>query len=408
MTNIKQGICIFVNWFYPYPKVGGIEIYSYRLAKGLAEAGMNVFILTRKFKGAKSKEIVGGVPVNRISIFGKGILASFILMVLSSWFLIRHRKIFSSIHVNLVSSHAITACLIGKLLKKRVLMTVGGGGLIGDIQTSKKTLIGRIKLNIIKNNISTALCFSNEIQNELISLGVPETKLRKIGSGVETALYKPVSEEGKILIKRELGLSEVPIVTYLGRTEPEKGLEVLLKAWQGVVENTKTNSLLLICGTGALKTELQEMAARLCISERVIFTGKVTSSVLGLSPYSGGEISEKVITDSGVKDAVKYYLASDIFVLPSLSEGLSTVILEAMSCGLPVLASRISANEEIIKDGENGLLVAPDDAGKLEKSLILLLNDAGMRKKLGTSARNTVTERFSVEKMIKSHLEVYN
>ena len=97
MTNIKQGICIFVNWFYPYPKVGGIEIYSYRLAKGLAEAGMNVFILTRKFKGAKSKEIVGGVPVNRISIFGKGILASFILMVLSSWFLIRHRKIFSSI-----------------------------------------------------------------------------------------------------------------------------------------------------------------------------------------------------------------------------------------------------------------------------------------------------------------------
>jgi len=383
MTNIKQGICIFVNWFYPYPKVGGIEIYSYRLAKGLAEAGMNVFILTRKFKGAKSKEIVGGVPVNRISIFGKGILASFILMVLSSWFLIRHRKIFSSIHVNLVSSHAITACLIGKLLKKRVLMTVGGGGLIGDIQTSKKTLIGRIKLNIIKNNISTALCFSNEIQNELISLGVPETKLRKIGSGVETALYKPVSEEGKILIKRELGLSEVPIVTYLGRIEPKKGLEVLLKAWQGVVGNTKTDSLLLICGTGSLENKLQAMAARLCISERVIFTG-------------------------GVKDAVKYYLASDIFVLPSLSEGLSTVILEAMSCGLAVLASRISANEEIIKDGENGMLVAPDDAEGLEKSLILLLNDAGIRKKLGTSARNTVTECFSIEKMIKSHLEVYN
>ena len=178
MTNIKQGICIFVNWFYPYPKVGGIEVYSYRLAKGLAEAGMNVFILTRKFKGAKSKEIAGGVPVNRIFIFGKGIFASFIFMVLSSWFLIRHRKIFSSIHVNLVSSHGIAACVIGKLLKKKVLMTVGGGGLIGDIQTSKKTLIGRIKLNIIKNNINTALCFSSEIEKELLGMGVAKNKLK--------------------------------------------------------------------------------------------------------------------------------------------------------------------------------------------------------------------------------------
>jgi len=90
----------------------------------------------------------------------------------------------------------------------------------------------------------------------------------------------------------------------------------------------------------------------------------------------------------------------DLLVLPSLSEGFSNALLEAMAAGLPVIATRVGGNPEAVVHGESGLLVPAADAGALGREMGLLLDDLALRKRLGAAARRRVMENFSTPVMI--------
>jgi glycosyltransferase involved in cell wall biosynthesis len=115
-----------------------------------------------------------------------------------------------------------------------------------------------------------------------------------------------------------------------------------------------------------------------------------------------------------------YYQGADIFVLPSLSEGLPLSLLEAMSCGLPVVATIVGGNAEIVDPnlktkevvsdyhiGENGVLVNPKDVKGLAEAILKLLNDVDLSKQLGEKARKTVEENYSQEKIINEYIDLY-
>jgi glycosyltransferase involved in cell wall biosynthesis len=100
--------------------------------------------------------------------------------------------------------------------------------------------------------------------------------------------------------------------------------------------------------------------------------------------------------------------ASDVFVFPSVwDEALGYVLLEAMAMGVPVVASRVGGIPEVIRDGENGLLVAPRNASEIAQSVTRLLDDPVARERMGREGRRTVEERFSIASMVDATATVY-
>jgi glycosyltransferase involved in cell wall biosynthesis len=98
-----------------------------------------------------------------------------------------------------------------------------------------------------------------------------------------------------------------------------------------------------------------------------------------------------------VEDALRYLQAADLFVLPSTTEGLSNSLLEALSVGLPVLATSVGGTPDVIAHGENGYLIPPDDLPALQAGLTILLNDSDLCGRLGTLSRRRVQADFSLE-----------
>jgi len=171
------------------------------------------------------------------------------------------------------------------------------------------------------------------------------------------------------------GLLRIVLVGHLSKV---KGQEVMIEVFSDLLESYQNLELVF---AGADNSEDKNNLARM----------RKMISKLGLE--------EKVILAGKVNDIVALYARSDIFVLPSLKEGLPLVILEAMSCGLPVVATDVDGTPEAVDDGKTGLLV-PVDEGKCDKdalkqALVRLIEDLELRERMGKSGSQRVKEEFS-------------
>jgi len=165
-----------------------------------------------------------------------------------------------------------------------------------------------------------------------------------------------------------------------GRLSPEKGHHILLEAMARLGADTPVR--LLLVGDGPERKNLETQAEMLGISNRVIFAGQ----------------------QDNMRD---WFEAIDLFVLPSLSEGLPFVVLEAMALGKPVLASRVGAVPEVIDEGVNGWLLPPGDAELLATSIASLLKDRNRLRAAGARAREMLYPRFSVERQAREVVDIY-
>jgi len=107
-------------------------------------------------------------------------------------------------------------------------------------------------------------------------------------------------------------------------------------------------------------------------------------------------------------DVLQYYSAADVFVLPSYLEGISSALLEAMSCGTPVIATNIGGNKEVVRDGVEGILVEPGKPKEIAAAMTRLLDDKALRQRLGASARLRILDQFSLERMTEEYIGAYH
>jgi glycosyltransferase involved in cell wall biosynthesis len=182
-------------------------------------------------------------------------------------------------------------------------------------------------------------------------------------------------------LRSELGLSETDLVFLsIGRYSHEKNQRLLVEAMADVVEETPEARLVLV-GWGDLEADLRRTAEREGISDHVTVTGRVPS-------------------------VPEYYAMADVFVLPSLTEGLSVVLLESMSAGLPVIGTDVAGTGEAVVDGETGLVVEPDSKSALVDAMCRL-SDRDLRRKMGFKGRKRVEETFSIERTAELYADVY-
>ncbi|NOY68273.1 MAG: glycosyltransferase family 4 protein [Deltaproteobacteria bacterium] len=210
-----------------------------------------------------------------------------------------------------------------------------------------------------------------------------KAKCTVIENGVDVDFFAPDPEKGRLVRKRHGIPDGEPLILSLGRLTPAKGHQLAVYALKKLYER-QLNARLLIAGQGEYLEALKDIVEKSGLNDRVIFTGFVTHD-----------------------EAVAYYNAADIFVMPTLTiEGLPFVLLEAMSCGTPVIASQIGGNDSLLSDKVDGLLVEPGNIESLAENIGRLINDRGTRDALSGKARRKIVEKYSVDRMVARTLAV--
>ncbi len=219
------------------------------------------------------------------------------------------------------------------------------------------------------------IAVSQEIMDDLARSGIDKSKIVVIQNAIE--IPKGLNNLGRREEKRQklsLGREEL-IIGYVGRLSEEKGIGYLIEA-ASILKKRTVSFKLIILGDGPKMNELKLMTKSKGLEKEIYFTG-----------YQ--------------RNIEEWLPILDIFVLPSLMEGTPMALLEAMSLGIPVIASSVGNIPRIIDSGINGILVNPGDCKGLSKSIEMLRNDPKLRKKMATEAVNTIEKRYDVNEWYK-------
>ena len=203
-----------------------------------------------------------------------------------------------------------------------------------------------------------------------------------IYNGIDAEQFPATNPQVVAQVRQTFGIPvDALLVGTVGRLHRQKGFTDLLTAIAQVQERIPTARLLLV-GEGELRDDLEIQAQSSGLSNVVTFTG--TRS-----------------------DVAEILAGLDMFVLPSLWEGMPNVVLEAMSAGLPVVATAVGGTPEVVMDGITGLLVPPRDPDGLARAITRLLRDPDLRRKMGRAGRERVERRFGVERMVQATEALY-
>ena len=226
------------------------------------------------------------------------------------------------------------------------------------------------------------IAISDSVKDHLMKdFGVAERAIRLVYSGVDTEGLKMDGGRSRREVRRGLGLGDGPVVGIVARLSDVKGHLFLVRAFQGVARKVP-DAQLLIVGEGKMEMLLRRAAQELGISGKVVFVPEV----------------------SNIREA---YYAIDIFVMPSLNEGLGLGLMEAMAWGKPCVGSAVGGILNLIKDGETGLLARPGDPEGLAGAILRLLDSPDLCATLGNNARLFISRNFSLEKMAEETERVY-
>jgi glycosyltransferase involved in cell wall biosynthesis len=208
------------------------------------------------------------------------------------------------------------------------------------------------------------------------ALGLRAGAVRTVHNGV------PVPVGDRARVRAEIGVGDDDILLLaVGSLVPRKGHAVLLDALAAMPASVNRWRL-VIAGQGVERPRLEEQVRALGLTDRVHLVGQRL-------------------------DIADWYVGSDVFVMPSLWEGLPLALLEAMFAGSAIVASRTSGIPEAIDDRVEGLLLPPGDAGALSKALAAVLCDGDLRAQLGAAARARATRQFSIARMADDYVALY-
>jgi len=388
---LKGGMCI-VSPLY-HPSLGGLGRQAQLLTERIAREGLPVFVIARRMKGMPDADFAPDVKVYRAwsakpflhnfeQVSMLNILISLTFAISCAILLIRYRKKYHIVHFHGASLPLFVNLPLLKIMGKRVVAKIAAAG----VGTEAGSLRGRhfgLGNSIIRElqMVDSFVATTAEIKEGLLRDGFPEEKIRRITNFIDMSEFRPVPGSEKEKLRNALGLGDHPTVIFSGRFIERKGVTFLLDAWRDIAV-TFPNARLILLGSGPLLDEMRRKALQLEIADAVQFRGHVH------------EIAD-------------FLRAADIFVLPSLQEGMPNSLLEAMACGLPPVATRIGGVVDIIRNGENGVLVEAGDGKALTAGLRRLLADKKFTDDIAENALRTIQDMFSLDSIISQYLELY-
>lgn len=366
------------------PWLGGTQKQAHRLARALLDEGVDVQLVTGWwFRGTQQRETIDGIPVFRnhtlwegFGIRGARTFGGYVYILTLLWHLWRRRRTYDVIHVHGLSYHTFAAAIASRWLHKPMVTKLANSGAASDIlkmREGQHLALTRFMLpTALRNGRFVAL--NRAVERELLDAGVPRERITTIPNGIglqvgsgafDARLHRPAH------------------ALFVGRLHHQKGVDVLLRAARRLRElDPQLEVAYQIVGDGPLRDELSSLTRELGLTKEVEFWG------------------ERGDVPSFLRDA-------DVFVLPSRAEGISNALLEAMSLGLPVIASAVPGNEDVVEHQREGLLFPVDDPESLATAIRRVLRDADLRERLGHHARRAVESRYPIERVADRYRALY-
>jgi glycosyltransferase involved in cell wall biosynthesis len=372
MKEKQLRIAMIIQRFSPFH--GGAERQVEAVATALRTRDMEVCVLTRRYSGLARREVIAGIPVFRLPVPGPKAAASIAFSV-GALPLLRAWKP-DVIHAHDLLSPTTTAVLAKFLFRMPVVATIHSGTDAGELARLQRKFLGKQRLSIYRHDVDSFIAISREIDSQLAGLGIPLERRTYIPNGVDSDHFHPVAGEQKARLRRMLGLPEGPLAVFVGRLVEGKRVTQLADIWPSVRERFPSANILIL-GDGPLRAEMDRRKCE--------------------GMHNLGDIAH----------VAPYLQASDLFILPSVVEGLSVAILEAMACGLPILAARIGGNLEVVEDRRNGWLFAADDIPALQEAALGLIGDEDLRNVMGRRSRDRVLSEFTLQSAVERQINLY-
>lgn len=240
---------------------------------------------------------------------------------------------------------------------------------------------GALKLWVVRRSADAITVVADRMYKRLLALGVPADKLSCIYNGIDVEHFSALPA-GRLRSELEL-TAGVPVVGTVANVRQSKGHEYLIRCAPGVLERFPEAHFVVAGDVPEhLGGPLRQLVHDLGLQDRFHFLGFR-------------------------QDAASLMKDFDVFVLPSISEGLPLVVLEAMAASKAMVVTRSGGPEDVVEDGRTGLLVASADAAALSEAICRLLADTSLAETLGRNARATVETRFSLPRMIGEYQDLY-
>ncbi|WP_165223649.1 glycosyltransferase family 4 protein [Aquisphaera insulae] len=367
-------IALVVSYFHPF--ASGAERQALAQGAELVRRGHTVHVVTRSVPGYPiDDEEYRGLYIHRwIRTWDRGPLfaISFVRGVIRA--LTRLRGEIDLVHTHQGLWEAVATGLGRvRLPGLPTLVQPASAGYYGEADELRRTRgAGLLRRLILRNTAFAAI--SAEIERQWREIGVPPGHLVRTASGVDADHFRA----GESAV--EAGLLPRPRVLFTGRLHPQKNLPMLLEAWAEA--SRRTAGSLILLGPGEDREALRRLAEELGLSGRVQLAGPVA-------------------------DPADYLRAADVFVLPSVAEGMSNSLLEAMATGLPCIASGIGGNVDLIADGRTGRLVAEPSPHAWAEALVEVLSDPEGSRRMGLAARSEIESRYALGVVVDRYEALY-
>jgi len=361
-----------------YPVWGGVQRQLDQIGEYLRDEGVDLFILTRKLPKTSFFELKNQTPVFRIPVTNiSKRLDSFLFISLSVIWLLKNKSKFDILHCYQMYSPTTIGAFVKKIIpSKKIVVKVTSSNEYGEAKEIKKLPFYNIRSKLLKI-VDKFFVVNKKIIHELSELDIPAEKISYMPNGVCLPPDKLLCDSEKNSLKRSLNLPFDKIVIFTGRITEEKNLAKLLFSWQ-IVKNRCPQAHLIMLGEGGRERNsldaINQLREKLRLTQSVHLVGKINN-------------------------VFDYLLSSDVFVLPSISEGLSNSLLEAMAAGLGIVAADNDGNRQAITDERNGILVNAQNVESISSAIIKLIEDDDHRKLLGIEARKTAIKDFSMKKI---------
>lgn len=384
----EPSVLMVTGAYWPELSGGGLQCRT--MIRALRDRARCRVFTTCTDRTLPAESVVEGTPVTRVYIDTARPSTRWLAVWRTVQFFLAHSRSFAIVHLHGFSRKSILIALLARLFRKRLVITIHTAG--SDEPEGVRAL-GALAYWCY-SRADQFIAISEQIAANYHAAGLPPDRLTMAPNGVDTERFRPASAAERAEARRAIGglPPGVPWVLFVGFFSRDKAPDVLFKGWLDSQESAPGSSALLF--VGATHSAYHEVDARIA---RDIAAEAARRGVAHLVAFAGE-----------IPDIERAYHAADILVMPSVREAFGMVLIEAMACGLPVIATRLDGvTDTIVSDGDTGFLVPGRDPGALAETLGRLLLAREMLPEIGARGRASVLARYGLEVSRQRWLSIY-